>query len=98
MRIEYHDEAVDDIFKAIEHQRLQGPGLAERLQRDLVAAIAAIEDAPTRWAVWRRGPMRYYMLEAFQYAICYDFDPPDLIRVLIFRHHAQKPSYGMKRR
>jgi plasmid stabilization system protein ParE len=98
MRVEYHDEAVDDIFNAIEYQRKQGPNQAERLQQDLIAAIAGIVGAPIRWPIWRRGPMRYYMLDTFQYSVCYDFEPPDLIRVLIFRHHAQKPSYGIKRR
>lgn len=98
MRVEYHDEANSDILRAIAFYQSQGPGLAERLQQELDAAIKAVMEAPTRWALWRGGPLRRYVLETFQYAVCYEFESPDLIRIVILRHHSQKPGFGMRRK
>lgn len=97
MRLEYHDAALRDVLEPKQHYRSQNPAAALRFEDELDAAIAAILAAPKRSAIWRRG-MRRFLMRKFPFAICYIYLSPDLVRIVIVRHHSQRRGFGTRRK
>ncbi len=88
--------AQHDIEQVAAYYRAQRVGLDEEFLVEVELALAAIAPAPYRFEQFRPG-MRRYLLDRFPYGIYYRIREPDLIEIVVVKHHSRSPGYGMRR-
>ena len=95
MAIIHHPAVAVDIAKAVRWYREIDPTLAAAFREELASALVRIEKAPTRFHFDRVG-WRRLNFKRFPYHILFE-DEQGVIRVMVVRHHHQKPSFGVSR-
>jgi plasmid stabilization system protein ParE len=97
MRVEYHPQAASDLSAAVDHYNGLRPGLGDALRLEVYAAIGRICSNPRRYREIDRG-MRRCLVPRFPYSVLFRCPAPDVVRVLVIRHHRRHPAFGLSRR
>ncbi len=97
MRVKAIRLAQRDIDQAAAHYRSCRVGLDEEFLQDVELAAVAISNSPHQFELVRRG-MRRYILDRFPYSICYRIVSPDLVEIVVVRHHSRRPGFGLRRK
>ena len=97
MRLEYHPSTVADLNRAIEFYDSQRPGLGAECRAEVYGAIDRILESPARYRIVE-GDLRRCLVRRFPFSILYRFIGDDLVRILVIRHHRQRPGFGQLRR
>ena len=84
-----------DIEQAAAYYNAQQSGLGEEFLGEIDSAVAAISAAPYRFEQIRPG-MRRYLLNRFPVGVYYRMRDPDLIEIVIVKHHSRRPGFGMR--
>lgn len=96
MRVTYHSKVNAEVSAIALYHESQGAGLGERFLDAFEAAIERIRRWPESCGVVR-GTIRCGTVPPFQYGIYYRI-LSDRVRVLVVKHHARDPDYGIRRR
>lgn len=97
MRVEYHPQAASDLNSAVEHYNGLQPGLGDALRLEVYAAISRIRSNPLQHREIEGGIRRCFV-QRFPYSVLFRCPAPDVVRVLIIRHHRRHPNFGLSRR
>ena len=97
MRLEYHPSTAADLNRAIDFYDRQRPGLGAECRVEVYEAIDKIRESPQRYRIVE-GDVRRCIVRRFPFSILYRFIGNDLIRILVIRHHRQRPGFGQTRR
>ena len=97
MRLEYHPSTVTDLNRAIEFYEGQRPGLGAECRAEVYAAIDRLHHSPKRHRIIEEDIHRCFV-RRFPFSILYRVIDDEVIRILVIRHHRQRPSYGLSRK
>ena len=97
MRLEYHPSTITDLNRAIESYEGQRPGLGAECRAEVYAAIERVHQSPKRHRIIGEDIHRCFV-RRFPFSILYRVIDDEVIRILVIRHHRQRPSYGRSRR
>jgi plasmid stabilization system protein ParE len=93
----YHESARQEIIETTAYYGRIQPELGVEFLAELNAAIEKITRDPSTFEQVRPG-IRRCLMERFPYGIYYRIPNADTVRIIIVRHHKQRPSLGMRRR
>jgi plasmid stabilization system protein ParE len=96
MRVTYNRKVIAEVKTTARYLDKQNPGLGDRWLDALDAAIERLRRWPESFG-FVRGTIRCATMPPFEYGIYYRV-LPDRVRVLVIKHHARDPDYGMRRR
>ena len=95
MALIHHPAVARDIARAALWYRGIDPELEQAFLAELKAAFARVEASPQSFHFdhcgWRR-----LNLKRFPYHVLFE-EAPEMIRVLVIRHHHQNPRFGVTR-
>ena len=97
MRVEYHPHTASDLNSAVDHYNGLRPGLGDALRLEVYAPINRICLNPQHYREIEGG-MRRCFVHRFPYSVLFRCPAPDIVRVLVIRHHRRHPSFGLGRR
>lgn len=97
MKLEYHPATVTDLNRAIDFYNSLHPGLGVECRAEVYGAINRIRESPTRYRIVE-GEVRRCLVRRFPFSILYRVIGADVVRVLVIRHHRQRPGFGQARR
>lgn len=99
MTLEYHPGLRRDLHEARDYYaRAGGEHLAERFEREFRDAVAKICAHPTAYPFFASAPgLRRVRLKRFPFVLAYRHSA-NLIRLLVLKHQAQHPEFGVERR
>jgi len=95
MTVVYHPSAVEELSEAAAYYDARLHGLGKDFLEAIDQAVTKLQAAPKRFAIVQ-DDIRRCTLSRFPYAIYYR-TTGDLVRVLVIRHHARHPDYGLDR-
>jgi toxin ParE1/3/4 len=93
--IDYHPEARLEADEAFDWYLERGRTVAERFQRELETAQAAIQKSPAAWAKYIHGTRRY-LLRRYPYVVVYRVTE-ERIAIVAVAHGRRKPGYWADR-
>ena len=97
MRLEFHKLVASDISRITKYyEDAAGPQLADEFYEELRAFFKKAADLPESYAI-RDRDLRRVNLDRFPYHFLYRI-VDDTVRILVVRHHSQRPSLGSSRR
>ena len=97
MRLLIHPEASADIREEAEYYEAKQAGLGLAFLEEVDSAIESIMATPKAYPL-RRKNIRIFILPRFPFSVFYRIsDSEHAIEVLVVRHHARRPDYGMRR-
>lgn len=91
MKIEFTDEARDDLFDAIDYYEAKEIGLGLRFRYQIEGVIRTVISAPTLWRE-RKGGYRQVNCPVFPYCIAYVIRDRTII-VIAVTHASRKPGF-----
>ncbi len=97
MKVEFHVGTVDDLNAATTHYNSLNPGLGDALRAEVYAAVDRVLSHPQQYAVVEHDTRRCFV-RRFPYSILFRIVSPDLLRILVIRHHRRHPRFGLVRR
>lgn len=71
--------------------RARAPAIAVRFSDELDLILAALREAPQRWALWR-PPVRRCLFQQFPYVLCYELGDSGEVVILALLHQHQDPG------
>lgn len=94
----WHSAAIQEAREAYEWFRSEArPGVASAFQKELDAAVDAIQVAPSRWPLVRDPNLhRKRLRRPFRYSIIYRVQQDDVL-VLAVMHQSRRPGYWAAR-
>lgn len=96
MRVEYHPETTTDLNGAIAHYNELRSGLGDALRGEVYAAINRVLSNPKQFPVVERD-IRRSLVRRFPYSVLFSEPEPDLVRILVIRHHRRDQGFGLDR-
>jgi len=93
--IEYHSAARQEANDAFDWYRGRSLNTAERFQRELEKAQAAIQDSPEMWGEYLVGTRRF-LLKRWPYIVVYRLSK-QRIEIVAIAHTHRKPGYWVQR-
>ena len=96
MRLEYHPSTVSDLNRAIRFYEGQRPGLGAECRAEIYAAIERVHQSPKHYRIIGEDIYRCFV-RRFPFSILYRVIDEELVRILVIRHHRQRPGYGQSR-
>lgn len=97
MNLEIIPQAQQDILEVARHYKQQRPGLDEEFLEEIDDAVAEVVANPATFEQVRPG-IRRYLVRRFPYGIYYRMPDENTVRIIVVRHHARRPGYGMRRK
>jgi plasmid stabilization system protein ParE len=97
MNVEYHPLAVSDLNNAVAAYDRQQSLLGNEIRAEVYAAFERIRSAPLAYATVQND-LRRCMVHRFPYSLVFRVIGDDTVRILVIRHHRQRPGYGLGRR
>lgn len=96
MRVSLHPKVSSDVRAIMEYYRaVAGPPLADEFYREWRELVLRAAERPGSFAA-REGGLRRANLPRFPYHFLFRLDGT-VMRVLVVRHHRQRPSFGARR-
>ena len=95
-KVRLHPEAHRDLAAGRDFYGESSPETAERFLLEVDAALALIQEAPERWAMYRLG-MRRFVMPSFPYSIVYR-PAASTIDVHAVAHAKRRPLYWRNRK
>jgi addiction module RelE/StbE family toxin len=95
MEVIYHPQVHRDVVEVARYYQTISARLANEFEDELRATIAQATDNPLRFPQTERG-FRRANLKRFPYHVLYEV-LPDVIRVMLVRHHKRNPQFGLDR-
>jgi plasmid stabilization system protein ParE len=97
MKLLIHPEASADIREEAEYYEAKQAGLGLAFLQEVDAAMESILATPKAFPL-RRKNIRVFILPRFPFSVFYRInDNERYLEVLVVRHHARRPDYGMSR-
>jgi toxin ParE1/3/4 len=96
MRVEFHPSTVDDVNEAASHYGRARAGLDIEFRTEIDAVIERISRNPSQYPVVETQ-IRRCIVHRFPYSVLYRVVDPDLVRILVIRHHRRHPQFGLNR-
>ncbi|MEX0943669.1 MAG: type II toxin-antitoxin system RelE/ParE family toxin [Pseudomonadales bacterium] len=97
MKLEFHPDTVGDLNDAVEFYERQQIGLGSELREEIFRTIDRIVADPHFFRAVR-SDIRRCLAHRFPFSVLFRVVDPDTIRVLVIRHHRQRPELGEERR
>ena len=98
MRLEYHPSTTTDLNRAIAFYESLRPGLGDDCRAEIYAAIEQIIELPRRFPIVQ-GNIRRCFVTRFPLSVLFRYlESEARIRILVIRHHRQRPGFGLRRR
>lgn len=97
MRVEYHPLTASDLNDAVAHYNERQAGLGNRFRSEVYIAIDRIVENPRQFVVVEHN-IRRCLMHRFPYSVLFRKVDDETIRVLVVRHHRQRPQFGLGRR
>ena len=96
MNLEILPLAKHDVAKPATYYGRQRAGLDDEFLVELQAAENAIRSAPLQFEEARPG-IRRYLLDRFPYGVYYRTLTPDIVQIVVVKHHSRRPGLGLRR-
>ena len=93
--VEYHPQALEELFQAAEYYESKIDGLGERFLDEIEISVADISESPDRWPYFVLN-IRRRLLDRFPYLLVY-LNEVDRIYILAVMHQRRRPGYWKKR-
>jgi plasmid stabilization system protein ParE len=95
MDVIYHPWVRRDVVEIARYYQTISARLANEFEDELRETIAQATGSPLRFPPTERG-FRRANLKRFPYHVLYEVHP-DVIRVMLVRHHKRNPQFGLDR-
>ncbi len=96
MKLEFHPETVADLNNAVDFYERQQDGLGAELREEIYRTIDRIVDDPYLFRPVR-SDIRRCLAHRFLFSVLFRLADENTIRVLVIRHHRQRPELGQDR-
>ncbi|MFT3754987.1 MAG: type II toxin-antitoxin system RelE/ParE family toxin [Pseudoxanthomonas sp.] len=97
MRLSTHSLANEDLRRAVLYYLGEAsPAVAVRFMAEYNRVVRLLLEHPRAGTLRNKG-RRGFPLDGFPYSVIYR-EVPDGIRVVVVKHHSQRPNYGDRRR
>lgn len=96
MRVEYHPLTASDLNEAATFYNDKQPGLGDMFRAEVYSAIDRIRANPRRFRVVAYEKRRC-RVDRFPYSVIFRIVDDSLVRILVIRHHRQRPEFGVRR-
>jgi plasmid stabilization system protein ParE len=97
MIVRYHELARQEVIEITKYYAELRTGLESEFLQELDSALSIVEANPVLFEEIRPG-YRCCMLKRFPYSVIYRIVDPQLVRVVVVRHHSRRPGHGMRRK
>ena len=94
-RIEYHQEAIEDVKHAVAWYQERNPRVALDFIEELQRAADIIRQAPERWPIGKNNTRRF-LLWRFPFSVIYS-EQESVITVWAVAHGSRRPGYWAAR-
>lgn len=95
MKLRIHPEASAEIQKEAIYYEQKSQGLGANFLKEIDEAVERIIGYPEQFPDWNYG-LKKCMLNRFPFSILFRHKP-NLIEILVVRHDARHPDYGLER-
>lgn len=95
MKLQFHEDATEEFYGAIDYYEERSPGLGDDFYDEIQIALDLIKENPERWSL-RRRKTRRFLIGKFPYFIIYIIIG-GYILVVAVAHTSRKPSYWKDR-
>jgi len=96
LKIQFHPSVYSDVDKVISYyERVAGPELADDFYAEFIAFVRSAAQSPEIYNI-RIRDLRRVNFSRFPYNFLFRISE-DTIRILVVRHHARRPSFGLRR-
>jgi len=96
LEISFHPGVYSDVDEVMGYyERVAGPELADDFYTEFISFVHSAAQTPEIYNI-RIRDLRRVNLDRFPYNFLFRVSS-DTIRILVLRHHARRPSFGLRR-